>query len=222
MRLRSQHALTNFCRPKLYALLLRSKDPVTKAFRNEFDANDDLQNVYCALAIAKLTNMLSGPLLEGVESYILSCQTYEGGLGASPGAEAHGAFTYLGVASAALAGCLHRLNCPALLVQFAVRQNTQLTASQRWCAMRQMAPECGFNGRPNKVVDSCYSFWIGATIALLGSSMPEACDHHDPVRGDWLYDQQALQHFLLSAAQDKKGLFADKPTVYARSRRARM
>lgn len=26
----------------------------------------------------------------------------------------------------------------------------------------------GFQGRPNKPVDTCYSFWIGATLKILG------------------------------------------------------
>jgi geranylgeranyl transferase type-1 subunit beta len=34
----------------------------------------------------------------------------------------------------------------------------------RWCLMRQ---NNGYNGRTNKVNDSCYSFWIGATLNLL-------------------------------------------------------
>jgi geranylgeranyl transferase type-1 subunit beta len=34
----------------------------------------------------------------------------------------------------------------------------------RWCLQRQNE---GFNGRPNKPDDSCYSWWIGATLKLL-------------------------------------------------------
>lgn len=103
----------------LFAQLLRAKDPLTGGFRCEFDACEDIQSVYCALAVAKLTDMPSAALLNGVEAYIIACQTYEGGMGSSPGAEAHGAFTYLGVASAVLAGCLHKLNCSSLLVRAA-------------------------------------------------------------------------------------------------------
>ena len=34
---------------------------------------------------------------------------------------------------------------------------------ERWCIMRQLS---GFQGRPNKPVDTCYSFWIGATLEV--------------------------------------------------------
>jgi len=35
----------------------------------------------------------------------------------------------------------------------------------KWCLLRQ---ETGFQGRTNKKVDTCYSFWIGAPILILG------------------------------------------------------
>ena len=36
-----------------------------------------------------------------------------------------------------------------------------------WLLMRQ---ESGFCGRPHKPVDTCYSFWVGSTIKLLGGT----------------------------------------------------
>lgn len=43
---------------------------------------------------------------------------------------------------------------------------TQIEKLKRWCISRQ---ESGFQGRPNKSVDTCYSFWIGGTLKLLNS-----------------------------------------------------
>ena len=34
----------------------------------------------------------------------------------------------------------------------------------RWCLRRQVT---GFQGRPNKPSDTCYSFWIGASLEVL-------------------------------------------------------
>lgn len=34
---------------------------------------------------------------------------------------------------------------------------------RRWCILRQ---QNGFHGRPNKPVDTCYSFWVGATLEV--------------------------------------------------------
>ena len=47
-------------------------------------------------------------------------QTYEGGLGGEPGNEAHGGYTFCGLAALMLVDQAHRLNLPALL-HFAVR-----------------------------------------------------------------------------------------------------
>lgn len=35
-----------------------------------------------------------------------------------------------------------------------------------WCLMRQ---DGGFQGRPGKPSDTCYSFWVGATLELLNA-----------------------------------------------------
>lgn len=37
---------------------------------------------------------------------------------------------------------------------------------KRWCIFRQVD---GFQGRPNKPVDTCYSFWIGGALKILGA-----------------------------------------------------
>jgi geranylgeranyl transferase type-1 subunit beta len=43
-------------------------------------------------------------------------------------------------------------------------QLPQHDAAIGWCAQRQIG---GFQGRPNKDEDTCYSFWIGASLHLL-------------------------------------------------------
>lgn len=40
----------------------------------------------------------------------------------------------------------------------------QFARLRRWCLMRQ---DSGFQGRPGKPSDTCYSFWVGATLDLL-------------------------------------------------------
>lgn len=39
----------------------------------------------------------------------------------------------------------------------------ELNRIKRWCIMRQ---QNGYHGRPNKPVDTCYSFWVGATLKV--------------------------------------------------------
>ena len=52
---------------------------------------------------------------------------------------------------------------------------------QRWTANRQMAYEGGFQGRTNKLVDGCYSFWQGGAFPLIHMilSMHGKCTLYD-------------------------------------------
>jgi hypothetical protein len=79
----------------------------------------------------------------------------QGGLGGEPGNEAHGGYTYCGVASLALLGCVDVLDVPRL---------------HAWLVQRQGAIEGGFNGRTNKLADGCYSFWQGAVFSILADA----------------------------------------------------
>ena len=45
--------------------------------------------------------------------------------------------------------------------------------SPRWAAQRQGSVEGGFNGRTNKLVDGCYSFWQGGLFPLLQRLSPQ-------------------------------------------------
>lgn len=83
---------------------------------------------------------------------VVALQTYEGGFSGEPGNEAHGGYAFCAVAGLALLGALHRADIPSLV---------------RWLAARQLPLEGGFAGRCNKLVDGCYSFWQGATAAIV-------------------------------------------------------
>lgn len=100
---------------------------------------NNYRGVYCALAIAKLLRIpiytdedQGSNLFADSVAWILSCQNYEGGFGAAPGHEAHGGYTFCGVAVLAILDKLHLCNIDALL---------------RWVSNRQMKYEGGFSGR---------------------------------------------------------------------------
>jgi protein farnesyltransferase subunit beta len=152
----------------------------------------DVRAVYSALAAASLAGVLDAELAAGVGGYVQSLASFDGGLGGEPGTEAHGGNTYCGVAAAALAGALDALDADALV---------------DWAAMRQCRIEGGFCGRTNKLVDSCYSFWVGALFPLLGA--PRA------------FNAVALQRYILACCQEEGeeggvgGGLRDKPGVAA-------
>ena len=122
---------------------------------------------------------------------MLRCQSYEGGFGGEPGNEAHGGYTYCAVAGLSLLRALHHADVRAL---------------RGWVAARQLPLEGGLQGRTHKLVDSCYSFWIGAVARVL-----EDAEAAPGAPAPCLLDAARLQSFLLAACQAPEGGMRDKP-----------
>jgi len=72
----------------------------------------DMRGVYCALVIADILNILDDneELTRGMGEFIASCQTYEGGITCLPFAEAHGGYTFCGLAALIILGEADRLD----------------------------------------------------------------------------------------------------------------
>ncbi|KAL9239234.1 hypothetical protein vseg_013574 [Gypsophila vaccaria] len=143
-------ALSSINRDTLYAFLLRMKDP-NGSFRMHEKGEIDVRACYTAISAASILNILDHKLVENVGNFIVSCQTYEGGIGGEPGSEAHGGYTFCGLATMVLINEAHRLDLHALI---------------NWAVFRQ-GVEGGFQGRTNKLVDGCYSFWQGGVFPLI-------------------------------------------------------
>ncbi|KPI89043.1 farnesyltransferase beta subunit [Leptomonas seymouri] len=168
---------------KRWLLALRNDDG---SFRVHEGGESDIRASYCAAVITSLlclddpstfeltrcrafddaVGAASGVPCEYVEDvqyepvltrqtakFVASCQAHEGGFTCSSTAsEAHGAYTQCGLAALLL------MKQPRLVY---------LPSLRRWLAARQLNTEGGFNGRTNKLVDSCYSHWVGASHVLL-------------------------------------------------------
>ncbi|OVA07598.1 Prenyltransferase/squalene oxidase [Macleaya cordata] len=140
---------------KLRTFLLRMKDP-SGGFRMHDAGEIDVRACYTAISVASVLNIMDNELVQNVGNYILSCQTYEGGIAGEPGSEAHGGYTFCGLATMILINEADRLDLLSLI---------------DWVAFRQ-GVECGFQGRANKLVDGCYSFWQGGVFALVQRLSP--------------------------------------------------
>ncbi|KAL1217775.1 Geranylgeranyl transferase type-1 subunit beta [Cardamine amara subsp. amara] len=151
----------------------------------------DLRFVYCAAAICYMLNNWSGMDKEMAKSYILNCQSYDGGFGLIPGSESHGGATYCAVASLRLMGFIG----DDLLSNHSGSSIIDPSLLLNWCLQRQ-ANDGGFQGRTNKPSDTCYAFWIGAVLKLIG--------------GYTFIDKIALRKFLLNC-QSKYGGFSKFP-----------
>ncbi|KAI0220903.1 CAAX farnesyltransferase (FTase) subunit beta, partial [Massospora cicadina] len=174
-------------REKLYTWFLSLKQG-DGSFRMCHGGEIDIRATYCVLACASLLNLVTPELVSGMGAFIAKCQSFDGGLGCYPGSESHGGYTYCGLAALAL-------------LQEGGRVAVDSVA--RWAVDRQLLKEGGFQGRTNKLVDGCYSFWVGAVFPILSSFMAA-----DPVE---LYDRDALKTYIVLACQSPAGGLRDKP-----------
>ena len=187
------------------------------------DGETDVRASYTVIAIAKLLNLLTPELMEGVAEYILQCQTYEGGFGGEPGNECHGGYAYCAVAALQIMGKLGMCDLEGL---------------KGWISRRQMGFEGGFAGRANKLVDGCYSFWQGGAMAIVdayeggmteggfgtgvteyvaevgeeGADVSATTEAKGPISGELSFDQAAIQRYTLLCGQHVEGGLRDKPS----------
>ncbi|KAK3905205.1 terpenoid cyclases/protein prenyltransferase alpha-alpha toroid [Staphylotrichum tortipilum] len=194
---------------------------------------EDIRGAYCGAVIISLLRLPldltpespaykedgSANLLTGVADYVRRCQTFEGGISGQPNAEAHGAYAFCAL------GCLALLDHPSRSIQ-SYLDVPRLVA---WLSSRQYAPEGGFSGRTNKLVDGCYSHWVGGCFPLieacLNSSGGNGGDAADatttttktttrlPPAEDSLFSREGLIRYILCCCQDqtKRGGLRDKP-----------
>lgn len=82
-----------------------------------------------------------------------------------------------------------------------------------WLSARQCAPEGGFSGRTNKLVDGCYSHWVGGCWPLLQSALdgkPQSASAPSTTVGS-LFSREGLDRYILSCCQHPFGGLRDKP-----------
>lgn len=193
---RDAYDIVNRKTMKEYLLRTRSKTTIGCQHIQE-DGEVDLRANYITLVIATLLNICDEDITSGMPEYIATCQTYEGGLAPFPYAEAHAGYTYCGVAALAILGRLDAINIPKLL---------------EWLINKQCDLEGGFRGRTGKVVDSCYSHWLGACFSILNKyKKSEDGKFMFNFDNSLLFDQEGLQKYVLWACQDKSGGLMDKP-----------
>ncbi|KAJ1840721.1 geranylgeranyl transferase type-1 subunit beta, partial [Coemansia sp. RSA 2708] len=135
----------------------------------------DPRFIYCACAISTILGDWSGVDKDAATRYIVGCCNYDGGLTQMAFQESHGGHLYCCIAGLSLMGRLDAL--PS-------RQRTL-----QWALFRQSG---GYQGRANKAPDVCYSFWVGASIEILGG--------HD------LVDSSTVVHFIQQCESTIGGL----------------
>lgn len=166
-------------------------------FRMAVGAEEDVRGAYCALTALALLNLpldlpsdaparASGmtSFLDGLGEWVGRCQTFEGGISGAPNNEAHGAYAFCALA------CLSILDSPTI----SIPKYLDLTSLTHWLASTQTRVEGGFAGRTEKLVDACYSHWIGGCWAFLHAAL-------DIPTGNDLWSREGLVRYLLCCGQ---------------------
>lgn len=153
----------------------------------------DTRFLYGALNALSLLRLLHSqrtdepPLINvsAATAYIKACQNFDGGFGVAPGRESHSGQVFT---------CLAALSIAGELDSYLGEEGKDRLGA--WLSERQL-PSGGLNGRPEKLVDSCYSWWVGSSLAMIG-------------RFHWI-DQKKLTRFILQCQDPEQGGFADRP-----------
>ena len=159
-----------------------------KASKNS--GENDMRFIYCAVAICYYFNKNFNYInINLIIKYIKSCISYDGGISLRPNEESHGGSTYTAIATLILLDKLH--------IALNIKQYNKLI---KWCILQQGN---GYKGRINKDEDTCYSFWIGATLNILLNNPPNNNDQYN----DNIISYQNNYNFVLSCQHNKLGGF---------------
>lgn len=177
--------------------------------------------------IAEDDLQLDGTVRRLVQSFLVRCWSpCEGGFSGVPGGEAHGGMTYCSVSSLALLGwwakgsstvrsirrralrwCVQRHGCGPVANEEAVEDE--------WDHWDRVGRGQGFQGRPNKTHDTCYTFWVGAACSILeAAELVDASPALGPEGGApvmSLLDDERLAEFAVSCAGVAGGFGRDGP-----------
>lgn len=140
---------------------------------------------FCAVATLMLIGKNPEEVirLEDAIDFIWRCQAFDGGFGLKPGSESHAGniFCCLGFLS-----LVNRLDV--------VNDVDQLGW---WLCERQLSQSGGLNGRPEKLPDVCYSWWVLSSLVIIN-------------RLHWI-DRERLVQFILASQDEETGGFSDRP-----------
>ncbi|KAJ5082166.1 geranylgeranyl transferase type 2 subunit beta [Penicillium argentinense] len=141
----------------------------------------DTRFLYGALNALSLLGLLDLVDVPKTVTYVQSCENFDGAYGISPGTESHAGQVFTCIGALSIAGRLDLVNKDRL---------------GAWLSERQV-DNGGFNGRPEKLVDACYTWWVGSSLAMID-------------RLHWI-DRKKLSAFVLQCQDPENGGFADRP-----------
>ncbi|GMH12745.1 hypothetical protein Nepgr_014586 [Nepenthes gracilis] len=151
------------------------------SFSGDIWGEVDTRFSYIAICALALLHRLDKIDVEKAVSYIASCKNLDGGFGCTPGGESHAGQIFCCVAALAITGSLHHVDKDLL----------------GWWLCERQVKSGGLNGRPEKLPDVCYSWWVLSSLIMID-------------RVHWI-DREKLVKFILDCQDLEKGGISDRP-----------
>ncbi|KAH3664124.1 hypothetical protein OGAPHI_004838 [Ogataea philodendri] len=152
------------------------------SFQGDRFGEVDTRFVYTAIQSLSILESLTPEIVDPAVDFIIQCQNFDGGFGLVPGSESHSAQIFTCLATLAIAGQLDKIKDRDLL--------------EWWLSDRQLE-NGGLNGRPEKLEDVCYSWWVMSSLSILD-------------RLDYI-DGEKLRAFILECQDLEQGGISDRP-----------
>jgi geranylgeranyl transferase type-2 subunit beta len=170
-------------------VVLSLQNPVSNLFFGDSShLEEDSRFSYCAILTLSLLGALDRLDRPRTIAGIVACSNFDGGFGWVGGSESHAGGAFVCLASLAILDALPPREGDAAAGNsgggvVALHPGTVDKLSS-WLSERQL-PNGGLNGRPQKLEDVCYSWWVLSALSILG-------------RLHWI-DAEKLVKFILSA-----------------------
>ncbi|XP_044469508.1 geranylgeranyl transferase type-2 subunit beta 1-like isoform X1 [Mangifera indica] len=132
----------------------------------------------CCLSILKRLDKIN---VDKAVNYIVSCKNPDGGFGCTPGGESHTGQIFCCVGALALVGALHHVDKDLL----------------GWWLCERQFKSGGLNGRPEKLPDVCYSWWVLSSSIMIN-------------RAHWI-NKEKLVKYILDCQDTENGGISDRP-----------
>uniref|UniRef100_A0A0E0QL45 Geranylgeranyl transferase type-2 subunit beta n=2 Tax=Oryza TaxID=4527 RepID=A0A0E0QL45_ORYRU len=144
------------------------------SFSGDIWGEVDTRFSYIAICTLSLLHRLEKINVQKAVDYIVSCKNLDGGFGAMPG-------VFCCVGALAITGSLHHIDRDLL----------------GWWLCERQCKEGGLNGRPEKLADVCYSWWVLSSLIMID-------------RVHWI-DKDKLAKFILNCQDKENGGISDRP-----------
>ncbi|XP_028795108.1 geranylgeranyl transferase type-2 subunit beta 1-like isoform X1 [Neltuma alba] len=131
-----------------YIVSLQNEDG---SFSGDIWGEVDTRFSYIAISCLSILHCLDKINVEKAVKYILSCKNMDGGFGCTPGGESHAGQIFCCVGALAITGSLDLVDKDLL----------------GWWLCERQVKSGGLNGRPEKLPDVCYSWWVLSSLIMI-------------------------------------------------------